>query len=59
MQSNILSAQHAAQERMEACMDEATKHLDTISTTLKDAAHNEYITMKAAKVAGYLDLHRV
>lgn len=59
MQSDILSAQHAAQERMEACMDEATKHLDTISTTLKDAAHNEYITMKAAKVAGYLDLHRV
>lgn len=59
MQGNILSAQHAAQERMEACMDEATKHLDAINTTLKDAAHNEYIAMKAAKVEGYLNLHRI
>ncbi len=58
MQSNILSAQYAAQEKMQSYMETATKHLDTISATLKDAAHNEYITMKAAKVAGYLDLHR-
>lgn len=59
MQSNILSAQHAAQAKMEACMQEATKHLDNIGTTLKDAAHNEYIAMKAAKVEGYLNLRHI
>lgn len=59
MQSNILSAQYATQTKMEACMEEATKHLDSIGTTLKDAAHNEYIAMKAAKVEGYLNLHRI
>lgn len=59
MHSNILSAQHAAQAKMEACMQEATKHLDNIGTTLKDAAHNEYIAMKAAKVEGYLNLRHI
>lgn len=37
----------------------ANHHLKNINQTLKDAAHNEYIAMKAAKVEGYLNLHRI
>ena len=43
----------------QASISVANDYLNNINQTLKDAAHNEYITMKAAKVEGYLNLHRI
>lgn len=42
-----------------ASLLQASNHLEKINATLKDAAHNEYIAMKAAKVEGYLNLRHI
>lgn len=54
MQRAISEGQKAFNAGQQAGLNEANGYLRSISKTLQDAGHNEYIALKEANVSGYL-----
>lgn len=54
MQRAISEGQEKFNANQQASLNEANGYLRSISKTLQDAGHNEYIALKEANVSSYL-----